>query len=224
MSTLNQTQLWALSLGNGIAVMNNVYTDRLEIEDLDNNHAKKSWTQAFDRDWGITDRKTLDETCSEMIEGGGHGSAYDQFVKDFCALSEDQFLETIKQIDDPKQHTRARLVYAHRFSLGRGGIKAWDIGRIAFVLRQGYFIGLLTEEECWQKLFTLARFAQPLYSDWHNYGFAYYVGRFFWRSDSVNETACATAFSGFNSTLGDPQSAYNQLDWNMTFDDKLFKK
>lgn len=214
MSQLTQAQLWALSLGNGIAVMNSVYTDRLEIADHHDVHAKKSWRQAFDRDWGITDRKTLDDTCIEMIEDG-HGSSYDQYVKDFCSLSEEQFSEALANIDDAKRHTRAQLVYAHRFSLGQGGIKSWDIGRIAFVLRQGYFLGLLTEKECWQKLFELAHLAQSLYTDWHTYGFSYYVGRFFWRADSVNETACENAFSGFNEILGNPESAWNILEWNI---------
>jgi hypothetical protein len=213
MTQLTHAQLWAISLGNGIAVMNDTYTDRLEIEDFNNKQAQLSWLQAFDRDWGITDKASLDETCHDMIEGG-HSATYDRYVQDFCSFSESQFAYALNLMSDEKQKTRARLVYAHRFSLGRGGIKAWDIGRIAFVLRQAYFLEMISKEECWQRLFGLAESAQKAYSDWHNYGFAYYVGRFFWRSDSINETACAQAFTDYNKILGNPDSTWNWLNWN----------
>ena len=119
----------------------------------------------------------------------------------------------------------------HRTYLARCGIRAFDIGRYAFLCRCGVTVGLLTEDEAWYYLARIGKIAQPLFTNWQEFATSYIVGRCVWleietkyydfdrdlnfRYDVAEKVKDAS--QDLKMILSDDSHPWCQLDWKMHF-------
>ncbi|MGO3345661.1 MAG: DUF1266 domain-containing protein [Marinomonas sp.] len=121
----------------------------------------------------------------------------------------------------------------HARSLSMFGIKAFDIGRYAFLCRCGVTVGLLTEAEAWGYLAHIGSIAQSLFSSWTDFATSYLVGRSMWQKMLLPESfvdidvvfdfrygfykSMEQTTTGLQGIFADEEHPWCQLDWKMTF-------
>lgn len=100
----------------------------------------------------------------------------------------------------------------HPGTSGGKGIAAWDFGRYVALVRWGYALGYLTEDEAWRKVMPVAQATQNTYSSWSEFGDSYAAGREYWLGGEPDQVD-ARAIS--SKLLADPGSPWVTLPWGL---------
>lgn len=119
------------------------------------------------------------------------------------------------QFQEEATYNQLCLVFDNRFPLKTVGVRAWDIGRMVFLMRQAVYVGYIGIDEAWQILLTVALEAQKIFAGWDHYGHSYVVGRHYWRSISLTEGNCEKFYEYLNPIIGDFYSPWYTLPWDM---------
>lgn len=139
--------------------------------------------------WGIHTRAQLLDVLG--MADNGHAcelsDAFWQFQR--CLPSQWQaLLETLPARDRVKYEYAARAFA----DCGAGGTRAWDIGRMSFLLRAGVKKGHISREESLYLHHRLALRARHYYNRWDTYIAGYLIGKALWNaSDSSDATFAA---------------------------------
>ncbi|NMO00925.1 DUF1266 domain-containing protein [Gordonia sp. TBRC 11910] len=59
-------------------------------------------------------------------------------------------------------------------------IRAWDLGRIPFIVRMSLRCGYLTDDEVWPLLSAALSAARDYYANWRQFAHGYLIGRAYW--------------------------------------------
>jgi len=161
---------------NGASFTNPAYHDGEERADLE-------------RWWGIANRAQLLGTL--QMADNGHATelsgAYWQFQR--CLPSQWQAL-----LDSLPARQRVLHQYAARTypDCGPGGTRAWDLGRMGYLLRNAYQQGLISLEESLYLHYRLALRARHYYNRWSSYLAGYLFGKALWNvADDCSDEALA---------------------------------
>jgi hypothetical protein len=212
MSQLTNEQQWLVNLSGPLAAYNKLKCDSLEIDDFSNEDSLRGWRSSFKRDWGVATRQDLEKTLAWLADAG-HRMAYRRLQRRWGRLSESALESQLHELQDKDQASDIRLVHLHRFVLRDVGISAWDYGRYAFLCRQGYYLGLFSEDEAWQAMRHIATGLRDQFKDWPHYGISYAVGQLYWAGSGLSQRSCREVFEPINRLLGDPQSGWNRVEW-----------
>ncbi|MFO3722665.1 DUF1266 domain-containing protein [Pseudomonas sp. Marseille-P8916] len=143
----------------------------------------------LERGWGISDRSQLLDTLH--MADNGHATelseAYWQFQR--CLPSQWRSL-----LDGLPLRERIKFEYAARTfpDCGPGGTRAWDLGRMGFLLRAGVKKGLVSRDESLYLHHRLALRARHYYNRWDSYLAGYLFGKALWNvSQSSDESLAA---------------------------------
>ncbi|MGB9092101.1 MAG: DUF1266 domain-containing protein [Pseudomonas farsensis] len=143
----------------------------------------------LERWWGIANRAQLLDMLG--MADTGHATelsgAYWQYQR--CLPSQWQaLLDTLT----PRQrilHEYAARTYP---DCGPGGTRAWDLGRMGFLLRAGVKKGFVTLDESLYLHYRLALRARHYYNRWRSYQAGYLFGKALWNvGDSSDDTLAA---------------------------------
>ena len=212
MFALSDAQRWALALTEIMTEVNHASHDTLNFSKLTKRN-KKGYEQMLIRDWGVHNREELLETITH-VEHSGHAQAL-KIIQD--RINKTKYFSLFALMNDDELSERYYNYY--KFTLANWDIFkdrtiiAWDYGRCISLCRWGYDCGYLTEQEAWEKIFYYAKLIQPLYSNWEDYGFDYYMGRLFWASGFCEEFDYARITDAIYKKLTGPTGYWRQLDW-----------
>ncbi|UJF17571.1 DUF1266 domain-containing protein [Vibrio sp. SS-MA-C1-2] len=211
---LSPTQLWGLGISSLLTEMNGLRHDLLHHHGETENNLK-ALKHMMVRDWGIETREEYLNMLNGLLNGG-HNRAYMQTQHDLTQLSEFAITEYLTaNMGNKKRESELQLIRSYRHTLSKSGIRAWDDGRYASICRWGTSLGLFSEQECWQMLYELALKVQPCFDSWYSFGISYVVGRQYWQSNAT-EVFAKEEMRVIRGLTGDPNSPWNQLDWNLT--------
>lgn len=211
---LTKQQLWLVSIGAMLAKQNNYEQFQLSLAAADDEKRINEAKQTIARDWGIRSKDDLYGSFA-FLEDGGHGIDYLQIAQQWLPLSPDKREAMLARANDDELESKVRLVVTHHMALRDCGIYAWDVGRHAYLIRDGYYIGLIDKEEAWQRLLVLAHRVQPRFESWAHFGLSYAVGRAFWAAGPLSEHYCNEMFSTLNKIVMDEEHPWNQLEWQL---------
>ncbi|MGE7991453.1 DUF1266 domain-containing protein [Pseudomonas sp. NPDC089554] len=143
----------------------------------------------LERWWGIANRAQLLDMLG--MADNGHASelseAYWQFQR--CLPSQWQALLERLPLRERTKHEYAARTFP---DCGPGGTRAWDLGRMSFLLRAGVKKGFVTPEESLYLHHRLALRARHYYNNWNSYLAGYLFGKALWNvADSSDETLAA---------------------------------
>ncbi|WP_065761449.1 DUF1266 domain-containing protein [Pseudomonas defluvii] len=127
--------------------------------------------------WGISNREQLLEMLYMADRGHASGMLEAYWNWQRCLPSEWSTL-----LDGLAPRQRALHEFASRtFSeCGHGGIRAWDLGRMGFLLRNGLRSGWINLDESLWLHSRLALRARHYYNSWSTYLGGYMTGRMYW--------------------------------------------
>ncbi len=93
-------------------------------------------------------------------------------------------------------------------------IRAWDLGRLPFIVRTGLRAGYLQEDECWPMLFAGLDSARSYYANWRQFAHGVVIGRAYWSAITDIGTAgdsAQTAGNWMNALLVRSDSPWRRL-------------
>ncbi|MGB1238237.1 MAG: DUF1266 domain-containing protein [Pseudomonadales bacterium] len=134
-------------------------------------------------DWGIEDRSALQQMIVQLANCEHHGTLYLEEYRRASLLTARDWREYCDgQDSSPLRHAQLALVEATALDIGSAGIQAWDWCRAAYITRDGFNAGWVSEEE-WDFIHAyLSGQIRANYKSWQQYTKAFFLGRYFWWS------------------------------------------
>lgn len=128
--------------------------------------------------WGIIDAQSARETIQGMINGGRRGT----FDMDFAKLLQGARLDELSfDGEDYVRWERAmemwKVAGLPSDALQVRSMAVYDHERIAWLARNSYALGYLTEQEVWGCLIWVHHQVSPNFSNWTEYAASYLLGR-----------------------------------------------
>lgn len=220
-SEITESQKWAIALTGIMTEANYDSFTTLNSDDL-NEENKNDYKRMLTRDWGVSSREDLLTTLSKM-EKDGHTTELILCQK----IINDNEIENIgfnifaiinKYNLTSKQYNYLKFTIANWSIFNNKNILVWDLGRNIALCRWGFDCGYLTEEEAWTKIMYYAKIIQPMYTNWKEYGFDYYMGRVFWASGFGSDVDYLIKTDPLYRTLISDTGYWNTLTWNINLD------
>ena len=210
---------WALGCGAVLMERNGVRHDTLATCPI----AKpgiSNLRKLLDDWWGIRTKKDLLDILA-WLEKEGHRKGFDRTVAKVTSLSDEQF-EAIMNNPNYDKETLHEVQVARKYGkkLGHKSITAWDYSRYIFLCREGYTLGLLSEEEAWDKIMPAARKLQKTFNSWEELGCNYLIGRQYWSYKQTVDNG--ELYDDAVQRLMDmPSSPWNKYPWNMNLSEDV---
>ncbi|GAA0890604.1 DUF1266 domain-containing protein [Fulvivirga kasyanovii] len=216
---LTGQKLWLVSLGSMLAVQNGYYVKELLLDEPDDEARINEGRVSLKRDWGIHDRETLKDSLA-FLDNGGHSRGYMDMARQWGHIHEEQCEKALASIDDETYKSKVRLVNTHHMALHNCGIYAWDAGRAAHLIRDAWYLGIITEEEeIWELLLQWGKKVQPQFTGWDHFGLSYAVGRAYWAVQNLSKPFCNNMYTTLRKITLDTNHPWNQLEWNLLLQD-----
>ncbi|MGF6109360.1 DUF1266 domain-containing protein [Pseudomonas frederiksbergensis] len=139
--------------------------------------------------WGINDRSQLLSMLERMTDAG-HATHLKEAYRSWqrCLPGEWRaLLETL----EPRERILHEFASRTFEGCGSGGIQAWDLGRMGFLLRCGVRNEWINLSESLWLHWRLAVRAQYHYDDWYSYLNGFLTGRAFWGCLSSSDDTLA---------------------------------
>lgn len=134
--------------------------------------------EGLEEAWGIENREELLEMIT-WLSTEGHRMRYAAFCK---AKSAEELMGEDMDEDDQADVMRGFL-FANRFKHNKTDLDmlGWDLGRAALLIRFGFYLGWLSENEAGSMLISLAKTLSGAYAGWQEFGNSYQFGAAFWK-------------------------------------------
>ncbi|MBU6952828.1 DUF1266 domain-containing protein [Hahella sp. HN01] len=209
---LSDVQLWGLAVSAILTEFNRARHDLLGSE-VATPESVQAWKEGLQEWWSVTDRDSLLETLDFLLEGG-HRAGFDKLREQVMPLTAEQYKAAWEANED--EALRANMKIIRRFSnaLGEAGIASWDIARYISLCRWGYLVGMMSEEEAWERILHASRAVQSMYHSWRQMGLGYVVGRMYWQSDASDEHM-TKFFNLLRRQTVNPDSYWVKLPWDL---------
>lgn len=158
-----------------------------------NELSKQIQIASLEQSWGVTDRKSADETLDWVLEEG-HRTEFvvnNEWLEEYglSELEEEERVPFILYYFEVDEEEAQILVndYAIYEEYGEHAIDAWDYSRAMNLLSFYYVAGYYTREEALDKSLEIAAIFQPLYSSWDEMVESYLLGYEYWAEESSDE-------------------------------------
>jgi hypothetical protein len=219
-------QLWLLALSGPLVALNRKAGARYDVPSFWAADAGTEQGDLLSSAWGIEDREGLLETVSHMADRGHAVSIGANYWAWHQVLPSDR--ESARA--EMPELNRLRDLFLDRTALltGPGGIRAWDLGRMSYLLRNGLYLGYISEQECQYLHLQLGYRALYWYRSWDQYLCGYFSGRMLWMALEIESPDELKAFLFdeappwlsriFNEVLTDPDNPATYLPWAMALD------
>lgn len=149
----------------------------------------------LERDWGVTDRASADETLDWVLTEG-HRMDYVSQMEDFAADAEG--IADVAEADRTKwlcdnfyvteSEAEGYMYWYNPFAeKGEAAISAWDYSRAMSLCGFYYQAGYYTETEALDKSLEIAKTIQGLYGSWDEFMESYFLGYEWWSEEGSDE-------------------------------------
>ena len=171
----------------------------------------------LDRDWGVTDRASLDETLEWLLTEGHNEEALYMFT-DIGAegMSREEIVAAMNDSGfDEEEMVMILAVYDAKAAYGENAIAGWDLSRAMSLMGWGYLAGYYTYEEAMDKSLETAQTIQQTFGSWDEFFNSYFLGYSYWSSQDL-EDATSQAYERralYEELKADPSGVFS-VDWN----------
>lgn len=159
-------------LSGFLSNLNGYELDTLQVADTD--FEKEMIRDMLPESWGIENREDLLSTMQNLLDQG-HTGEYAYYVE-CCAT------QTQPELEDEESINRYEFTKQYSELMKPDEMLSWDYGRAAMMVRWGYTLGYLSEQESWDWLNQIAEVTCATYTSWKGFGLGYLFGSLFWMS------------------------------------------
>ncbi len=172
----------------------------------------------LERDWGITDRKSLEEAVDGLLSGGHNQSALNELARiGTDGMSREDLVAAMENGDITAADKIAWLaVFDAKAAYGEQAIAGWDLSRAMQLIGWGYIAGYYTYEEAMDASMEKAKLIQQRFSSWEDFLSSYLYGYSYWCGEDLADTS-SSAY-GRRQIYEDLKAAgVFDVDWNLAF-------
>ncbi|MDG6895624.1 DUF1266 domain-containing protein [Volucribacter amazonae] len=129
--------------------------------------------QALEMSWGITGRESALEQIDALWQGANEGAEYDLLAS-----------------KEGKAYAQAVQDFGFQFACTDLPVNAsgFDLVRFIYLVRAGFTLGYLDEQETRSALFSAAMFLAHHYRDWQHLAYSYLINFLIWNVASNNDS------------------------------------
>lgn len=174
----------------------------------------------LERDWGVTDRASADETLDWVLTEG-HRTDYVSQMEDFATDAEgiadvaeaDRVAWLCDNFYVTESEAEGYMYWYNPFAeKGEAAISAWDYSRAMSLCGFYYQAGYYTETEALDKSLEIAQTIQGMYGSWDEFMESYFLGYEWWAEDSSDQRR------GIYEDLKAADNSLYSLDFGMTLE------
>jgi len=200
-------ELWCISLSGFLCQMNHQDLGRLSPEVT--SFRNKQIRTILKRDWNIVTKDDLLERISWCKNTGHSAAYYSNKRKRSVVVTKESKLTTSQE----------KILDEYSEVIGSRDLKAWDLGRAIWIIRNAYAIDLITDKEAWQLICPIADEIGARYNSWEDYGMNYLLGRLWWAGfERFDETM------EFYNKLTSKKGAWSRTPWFPNASEKFIDK
>ena len=175
----------------------------------------------LERDWGVTDRASLEETIDWLLTEGHNAGAL-SLLDDLGAggMSRDELIGFMEEIGFYEEElTDILAAYDAKAAYGENAIAGWDLSRAMSLMGWGYLAGYYTYEEAMDQSLETARRIQQTFGSWDDFFNSYFYGYSYWSEEALDD-ASSQAYARhalYEELKSDPAGVF-RVDWNAALD------
>lgn len=210
-TNLSKSQLWLVATSAMLTQMNKEFHDTLLPHHIYGNDVLlKESRQCLLRDWEIKNLSDLSDTMKYLHTK----QTFAPVQNSWEFLSEAEFDKTRYFGNDMLElRNLMSMVRNYQYDLSNSD-SAWHYGRCSWIIRQAFYIGLITEEETWNLLKENGNLIKKSFESWESFGLSYLVGAQYWKRDEYNETSMKIIKNNLTYLLTNKNSPWLNVDWN----------
>lgn len=212
---LDERDQAALNLGAHMWALNEWPCDTLEVP-VDGDAARQDLADW----WGVEDAVKARMTVGRLLDGmhsatfevvaplvanavaktdGHHPESHRDFLAARAVARNESAAAWIADYDAlynlRTSHSLRRELTAYWFPTH---IRAWDLGRLPFVVRMSLRAGYFAPDECWSMLHAALDSARSYYANWRQFGHGVVIGRGYWKALTDTADAAEAAQTASN--------------------------
>lgn len=171
----------------------------------------------LERDWGVTDRASLDETLDWLLTEGHNEEALYMFTDiGVEGMSREEIATAMNESGfDEEEQIMILAIYDAKAAYGENAIAGWDLSRAMSLMGWGYLAGYYTYEEAMDKSLETAQMIQQTFGSWDDFFNSYFLGYSYWSEQDL-EDPTSKAYERravYEELKADPVGVYS-VDWN----------
>ncbi len=171
--------------------------------------------EMLDRQWGVTDRASADESL-DWLRSEGHRTRFveemDGLAKaGLASVDKEERVDFLCENNDMTQEEAERYArfYEAYEEKGEDAISAWDYSRLVMLLSSYYVVGYYSETEALEEALEVSRMIQKKYGSWDTFTDSYMMGYEYWAKESSDYRRLV-----YEILQEEPDSPY-RLPWDM---------
>ena len=139
----------------------------------------EEWKQDVQGGWGLQEDDDWFTTIQDLSLGNMHGQSWGYLFRERALATATEWHDRQQSVNPiiANELEFVDMVYRH---VGTAGFRAWDYSRGGFVVRAGYHVGVISEEEWAFFLNYMSHEAQDWFSSWDEYCKSYLFGYNYW--------------------------------------------
>ena len=144
----------------------------------------------LERDWGVTDQASLEETVERLVTKGHNSEALDYLAQSGTEGMTREDLITAMETNgfDDEEQTIMLAAFDAKNAYGDHAIAGWDLSRAMSLLGWGYLAGFYTYEEAMDKSLVTAQMIQQEFTSWDDFMNSYFYGYSYWSGNAPEDT------------------------------------
>lgn len=175
--------------------------------------------QLLDRDWGVTDRASLDETIDWLLTEGHNQEVLDTMAYiEADGKSREDIMALMDEYDfDDEERVMTLAAYDAWTVFGDNAIAGWDLSRAMSLMGWGYLAGYYTYEEAMDKSLETAQLIQQTFGSWDEFMTSYMLGYSYWSEEDLDDpdSRAYERLGVYEELANDPAGVFS-VDWNTT--------
>lgn len=182
-----EQQLWLMALSSPMVALNIKGGASYSIPSFWSVDTANKQDNLLKSSWGIESREGLLSTVIRMMDHGHATSVGGRYWAWHQSLPGErerarEGMPEVARLQDTFLDKTAMLT-------GRGGIRAWDLARMGFLLRNGLYLGYISEQEFDYLQLQLGFRALYWHHSWGQYLQAFFSGRLLWMTLGMEDPA-----------------------------------
>ena len=216
---LSDIQLWAISLSAMLTQLNRDRHDRLRFHDHSESYVKQA-RMDIKRDWEISSAEDLRKELRALDTSLKASTSFFYYKESMSALT---LGEKESMLEDPQRSAvkafepqRDEFLYnSYSDVIDRVGTDAWNDGRAVWLCRVAFDAGLISEEEAWEEIFTIAKRCSTHYQSWEEFGLSYAVGFQNWKPSGFHAHDVSGVMFDLRFLLFGENSPWRHVAWEV---------
>ena len=183
-----------------------------------NSFYKELLASVLERDWGITDRKSLEESVHGLMSDGHNQSALDELAQTGADMMNRDDLVTAMEKSGFAAEDKISLLAAYdaKAAYGEHAIAGWDVSRVMQLIGWGYLAGYYTYEEAMDESMETAQAIQQMFGSWEDFLNSYLYGYSYWCGEDLADTS-SRAYGRLQIYKELKAAGVYDVDWELDF-------